>query len=256
MGQPSKMLERRLEVVSEELAQLQDKHEIQEKKFRQQMNEVLQTRMISAPTQSARNNNNFASMQRTGQQGGNGGGFKCHYCHIPGHFLDVCEHMLTDRAAGKIMFGQDRRLRWPDGTLVPREPSEKSLKEKVEMGQAKVTQLMVAEFEDYDYNIPGVIPMNGVNYNAQNHSMFLNLPYDRRDTIIDDLNKKLQAFQGQGHAIMQPSYDKPPELRAQSTETETLRLLQELQREFKAWKQTSSLSQKGQSGSSSGNSGF
>lgn len=251
----SNIIKREIDGVREELAMLQDKQVVQEKQLRAQLNEVMQqTRAPSAPPMQPRNNN-FAPMQRMGAVGGNNGGFKCHYCHVPGHFMDTCEMLIADKIAGRILYGMDRRLRWPDGSVVPREPSDKSYKEKIDLGQTKVAQMLFSEMEDYDIG-PGIIPINGPNFN-QPLSMYLNQPYDRRDAMIEDLLKKVHNGPSGNMPSLNNSFDRPLDARAPIVERDTTaKLLEDIQQKYNTLIQNIASIQKSQSGSSSGNSGF
>ena len=56
---------------------------------------------------------------------------QCHYCHQTGHFISSCPTRQVHLESRKIIL-ENGRVRFPNRKQIPWEPSDKSLKEKVE----------------------------------------------------------------------------------------------------------------------------
>ncbi len=58
------------------------------------------------------------------------GNMPCYYCYEPGHFILECAHLKEDVNKGKVRMDGSNRARLYDGKTIPREPMNKSPKEK------------------------------------------------------------------------------------------------------------------------------
>lgn len=63
--------------------------------------------------------------------------YKCHYCQQVGHFIGACPEKQRQADEGKIKLTPEGALRFPDGSMIPREPEAISIKDKVEQHHAK-----------------------------------------------------------------------------------------------------------------------
>lgn len=115
----------------------------------------------------------------------------CHYCWKPGHYVADCpdRHIHIDQGKVKVIEG---RMRLADGSLIPREPTDKCQKDRVEMAWAnkKQAQLYMREYEED----AGFLPL--VNSNElSSYSLFTNQVKDKRDEIIAGLKGQLYQLQ-------------------------------------------------------------
>lgn len=184
-----------LDRVKQELALIMDRQMNQEKHIKQlAQNNV--TPPMPAPRNTYQAPHRAAPPRNEGQPPP---GYRCHYCHELGHFLAECPARANHEQQGKLAPGSERRVKWPDGTPVPREPSDRSMKDRVEQGQPRTMASQNYQgdlIEDYDYGdgVPGIISIPSSSFTGT-YSRYLNQPYDHRDTLIEELTRKIQSSQ-------------------------------------------------------------
>jgi hypothetical protein len=83
---------------------------------------------------------------------------KCFWCGLFGHFQADCEDLKNQIRSGNVKLNHEGKLRLKDGSFIPRQPLEASLKERVEKHYArKPSQFFYGEFEDSD-PVPSAAP--------------------------------------------------------------------------------------------------
>ncbi|PFH46445.1 hypothetical protein AMATHDRAFT_113175, partial [Amanita thiersii Skay4041] len=106
----------------------------------------------------------------------------CHYCLEPGHFILKCPEREKHIAQGKIKLTVDNKIRLPDGTPIPRELFDKSLKDKVELHHTQRAALAYIAEGDY---APGILPLPWSEQRTM--SIYTNKAWDARDELIENL---------------------------------------------------------------------
>ena len=83
---------------------------------------------------------------------------KCFWCGLLGHFQADCEDLKDKIKHGLVKMNHDGKLRLRDGSFLPRNPVECSLKERVERHYArKPSQYFYGEYDDND-PVPSAAP--------------------------------------------------------------------------------------------------
>ena len=76
---------------------------------------------------------------------------KCFWCGLLGHFQADCEDLKSQIKLGNVKMNHEDKLRLKDGSFLPRNPVEASLKERVERHYArKPSQYFYGEYDDND----------------------------------------------------------------------------------------------------------
>jgi hypothetical protein len=76
---------------------------------------------------------------------------KCFWCGLLGHFQADCEDLQNQVRLGNVKMNHEGKLRLKDGSFLPRNPVEASLKERVERHYArKPSQYFYGEYDDND----------------------------------------------------------------------------------------------------------
>jgi hypothetical protein len=76
---------------------------------------------------------------------------KCFWCGLLGHFQADCEDLKNQIRLGNVKMNHEGKLRLKDGSFLPRNPVEASLKERVERHYArKPSQYFYGEYDDND----------------------------------------------------------------------------------------------------------
>jgi hypothetical protein len=76
---------------------------------------------------------------------------KCFWCGFLGHFQADCEDLKNQIRLGNVKMNHEGKLRLKDGSFLPRNPVEASLKERVERHYAKKpSQYFYGEYDDND----------------------------------------------------------------------------------------------------------
>jgi len=76
---------------------------------------------------------------------------KCFWCGLLGHFQADCEDLKSQIKLGNVKMNHEGKLRLKDGSFLPRNPVEASLKERVERHYArKPSQYFYGEYDDND----------------------------------------------------------------------------------------------------------
>lgn len=147
---------------------------------------ILQQGSASYP--SMRSDNQGQAPQRGNQLGNSG---DCFYCQESGHHQGDCPHRLLHLDQGKIKIVDGNRMRLGDGSYLPRDPtSSKSIKERVEAATASQGGNQFY-FDEAPASRPGVIQLGGSAH--EQHSIYTNQVWDRRDDLIEKLRSQLQA---------------------------------------------------------------
>lgn len=157
---------------------------------------ILQQGSASYP--SMRSDNQGPAPQRGNQLGNSG---DCFYCQESGHMQGDCPHRLLHLDQGKIKIVENNRMRLGDGSFLPRDPtSSKSLKERVEAATAGQGGNQFY-FDEAPASRPGIIQLGGAGHDQ--HSIYTNQVWDRRDDLIEKLRSQLQA-QDTGYVTHNP----------------------------------------------------
>ncbi|PFH51058.1 hypothetical protein AMATHDRAFT_143568 [Amanita thiersii Skay4041] len=117
---------------------------------------------------------------------------QCHYCLEPGHFILKCPEREKHIAQGKIKLTVDNKIRLPDGTPIPREPFDKSLKDKVELHHTQRAAL--AYIAEGDYAL-GILPLP--QSEQRTRSIYTNKAWDTQDELIENLQRQQFSHQAQ-----------------------------------------------------------
>jgi len=101
---------------------------------------------------------------------------KCFWCGLLGHFQADCEDLRNQIRSGNIKLNHEGKLRLKDGSFIPRQPAEASIKERVERHYArKPSQFYYGEYEDNDpmpSAAPGVLSqLLGSSNDADKHTI-------------------------------------------------------------------------------------
>ena len=76
---------------------------------------------------------------------------KCFWCGLLGHFQADCEDLQNQIRLGNVKMNHEGKLRLRDGSFLPRNPVEASLKERVEKHYARrPSQFFYGEYDDRD----------------------------------------------------------------------------------------------------------
>jgi hypothetical protein len=76
---------------------------------------------------------------------------KCFWCGLLGHFQADCEDLQNQIRLGNVKMNHEGKLRLKDGSFLPRNPIESSLKERVEKHYARrPSQFFYGEYDDKD----------------------------------------------------------------------------------------------------------
>ena len=76
---------------------------------------------------------------------------KCFWCGKLGHFQADCEDLQNQVRMGNVKMNHEGKLRLKDGSFIPKQPMELSIKERVERHYArKPSQYYYGEYEDSD----------------------------------------------------------------------------------------------------------
>lgn len=180
-----------LEEVKQQMNQVMDRITINEKRQQQGIDTILKTLQQSsesAPTLHSRNYRQPNSLPPVpGYQVVRDNDGNCFYCLEPDHRANDCPHRHAHLEQGKIKI-VDGRIRLADGSWIPREPADKSQKDRVEAASAnrRAGQLYMG-----DYSRGGIIPLGGPSDLSSPMSIYTNQLYDSRDDMIAQLRNQL-----------------------------------------------------------------
>jgi hypothetical protein len=105
--------------------------------------------------------------------------------------------------SGKVIL-ENGRTRFPDGKLIPWEPADKALKDKVEEYHAvKETN---AQFYHCNSEIPGMMQ---IPYKDMWVSLYTNKLRDTRDELIEKMRNEVETQAVLNHNIVQPMAPQP-----------------------------------------------
>lgn len=187
-----------IEDIKHQIALLQDRLEISNKSQKAGIEEILktlqQTAVAAAPVV---NNNVYRPPYRPAQSLPPAqSNPRCWYCFDTEHQMVNCPERATHLAQGKIILNRDNKMRLPNNDMLPRQPESKCIRDKVDdWHQQNNAQAMMLDYEDYPSTTitPGIIPLGS--HIDDKYSVYTNRIVDRRDEIIDQLNKRQTALE-------------------------------------------------------------
>ncbi|KAK0222783.1 hypothetical protein EDD85DRAFT_779102 [Armillaria nabsnona] len=174
-----------VEEVKQQVISLLDRLDISEKQSdvrQKQLLEAFQQAKNTGPQQSNSCNNESRSASANNV---------CWYDRKLGHFAKDCEQTKKHIVEGLLKIVNDKII-MSDGNLVPSQPAQKALFERVIEYFAKrnTGQLL---FEDID-NIAGIYQLSAP-LNSEVNSVYTNRVVDNRDDIINKLRRDVQQLQ-------------------------------------------------------------
>jgi hypothetical protein len=194
--------------IENELMQSKDREVIREKKTDTMIRMLQQNLRGAAPHQdvpeTGQSHSQNDERQQQGQrpqrqnegnwQGRTQMGGDCHYCLLPGHYIADCPHKAVHLDLGKLIV-QNGRIKMGDGTYIPREPSNKSQRQKVD--------------EHYDRKAQGAPIQSNYNSQPQNGGI-LHLPIPESDSQFNHIEysydttmDEMRSLKAQNLALME-----------------------------------------------------
>jgi hypothetical protein len=222
-----------------ELRQSRDREALREKKAEANQAQIIRTlqqlergpaphQEIPESGQSRNNNQGQDNRQQQRPNRPNEGSWnrptndECHYCLLPGHYINDCPHKAAHIDNGRLSI-VGGRTRLGDGSYIPREPFGKSQRQKVDehyerkMGQNQGAPPVQSNYNSQPQMPPGIMHISQEDYDNQ----FGQIDY-KYDTTQDELrslrvqnqalrnNRQNQANVVQQNMVATPRYEGVP----------------------------------------------